>query len=287
MDAAPGGLTDREAPTMPPLVSVVIPTYRARRYVGLALDSCLRQTYPDLEVIVVDDHSPEGDAEVAEEVARRDPRVRVLRHPANGGVSRAFNTGFRAARGEYLTRLAADDLFREDAVRIMADHLGAHPDVGVAYCDMELIDEAGTVIQPMRTEEPERALLPTHRLGLCVMWRREVWERVGEFRPHLDSAEDYDFFLRASRHFRLGKCGAVAPFYYRYHPDQISGRQESRQRLAIARAQLSHAWAEARRRPADLGAWKRTVSMLARLPYRWLQFRRHGDRPWTAPAETR
>ena len=86
---------------VPGLVSIVIPCYNGLRFLPQAIESCLRQTYRDLEVIVVDDASPDDCAAIAERYASRDDRVRVIRRPANGGVSRAFNTGFEAARGEY------------------------------------------------------------------------------------------------------------------------------------------------------------------------------------------
>jgi glycosyltransferase involved in cell wall biosynthesis len=88
------------------LVSIVIPVYGGTRFLGEAIESCLAQTYRDIEIIVVDDASPDESAEIAEGYARRDARVRLVRRAINGGVSRAFNSGFDVARGEYLTRLA-------------------------------------------------------------------------------------------------------------------------------------------------------------------------------------
>src|SRR4051794_7714636 len=105
---------------MLPLVSVVIPFYKGERFLAQAIESCLRQTHRELDVILVDDASPDGCAAIAERYAQRDSRVRLVRRATNGGIARAFNTGFDAARGEYLTRLAQDDLMHDDAVAIMA-----------------------------------------------------------------------------------------------------------------------------------------------------------------------
>src|SRR6059036_3925673 len=93
-------------PAVPGLVSVVIPCYGGARFLAEAIESCLGQTFGDREVIVVDDASPDASAEVAARYARADGRVRLLRRQTNGGVSKAFNTGFRRARGEYFSRLA-------------------------------------------------------------------------------------------------------------------------------------------------------------------------------------
>ena len=174
-------------------VSIVVPCYKGESYLAQALESCLNQTWPDLEIIVVDDASPDRCAEIADEFARRDPRVRVIRRPQNGGVSRAFNTGFDAAKGEYLTRLAQDDVFMPQAVAIMAAHLAAHPETGLVYCDELRIDEQGGVIGERKKPGPETALTEGNKVGMCVMWRRSVWERTGKFNPEFDTAEDYDY----------------------------------------------------------------------------------------------
>src|SRR5438477_12732943 len=90
-------------PAVPGLVSVVIPCYNGAAFLAEAIESCLRQTYRDLEIIVVDDASPDHCAEIAGRYAAADSRVRVLRRARNGGVSSALNTGFRRARGEYFS----------------------------------------------------------------------------------------------------------------------------------------------------------------------------------------
>lgn len=259
--------------TLPPRVSVVIPCYNGERYLRQAIESCLSQTLAEFEVIVVDDASPQGDAAIADEYARADPRVRVLRHPANRGVSEAFNTGFAAATGDYLTRLAQDDLFAPDAFAVMvAKFEGGPPGVGLVYCDMVMIDDAGKVLcERHACEAPARALLPANRLGNCVMWRRTVWEKVGPFRKAFDYSEDYDFYLRVLSEFRIDKCGDAAPFRFRWHAAQGSNRLARRQDVTMCRAQLAYRWRQVLRNPLDLTAWKGCVGRVARLP--WLRLR--------------
>jgi hypothetical protein len=82
---------------VPGLVSIVIPCYKGERWLGEAIESCLAQTYSPIEIILVDDASPDSCAAIAERYAEVDARVRVLRRPQNGGVSRAFNAGFEIA----------------------------------------------------------------------------------------------------------------------------------------------------------------------------------------------
>ena len=190
----------------------------------------------------------------------------VVRHARNGGVSRAYNTGFAAARGEFFTRLSQDDLFRADAFEIMVRHLQAAPqDVGLVYCDMQKVDENGRYLSTWyQGPDPEKALFPTQEVGLCVMWRRKVYETVGPFRPLFDFAEDYDFYLRVSRQYRLAKCGSEAPFFFRCHPQQNGTVSQLKQAVAYSRAQLHHNWVLTKERPFQVRAWKGIMGGTAR-----------------------
>jgi glycosyltransferase involved in cell wall biosynthesis len=245
-------MKDQAAPSqrLAGLVSIVIPCYNGAAFLAEAIESCLRQTYRELEVIVVDDASPDSCAEIARWYAHADSRVRLIQRSRNGGVSRAFNTGFRSACGEYFTRLAQDDLFREDAIALMKGYLEKHPDTGLAYCDAQLIDESGVITGLKRAGEPVQALETGNSLCvMCVMWRRSVWEEVGGFDPRFDTAEDYEYWLRVSRRFRLSKCSNEAPFYWRVHPNMGSFRFAARQDIALKHARASHCedWLVARR----------------------------------------
>jgi glycosyltransferase involved in cell wall biosynthesis len=214
------------------LVSIIVPCYRGARFLPEAIESCLRQTRRELEVIVVDDASPDDCAEIAERYARSDSRVRVIRRPENGGVSRAFNTGLEAAHGDYFSRLAQDDLFGEFAIEVMLQHLKERPDAGLVYCDGHAIDERSVVKSRYYHPEPDEVLTYANRLGLCVMWRRAVWEKVGGFDPQFDTAEDFEYWLRIAQVYPITKCPGVAPFYARVHDAMGSKRFYQTQELA-------------------------------------------------------
>ena len=248
-----------------PLVSVIIPCYRGRRYLRDAIASCQRQTHRELEIIVVDDLSPDADHELAREMAGSDPRIRVVRRAGNGGIGRALNSGFAIARGTHFTRLAQDDLFREDAIALMVSRLQSEPGAGLVYCDMQLIDADGRFLQMMPSEQPERALLPANRVGLCVMWPKAVWDAVGPFDPAFDLCDDYEFFLRIARRFALTHIGGEAPFFFRYHAEQGSITKERAHDIVRCRVHSAHNRALLRKRPFDWVLWKRLVAGRVRL----------------------
>src|SRR4051794_28277766 len=91
------------------LVSTIIPVFNGEALIGEAIESALRQTYPNIEVIVVDDGSTDRTLEVIQALAASDSRIRVIQQ-ANGGVARARNRAIAAARGEFIAPLDADDL---------------------------------------------------------------------------------------------------------------------------------------------------------------------------------
>lgn len=213
------------------LVSIVIPCYRGEQYLEQAIESCLCQTYGAIEVIVVDDRSPDRCAQIAKKYCQKDPRVRLIRRWRNGGVARAFNTGYRAARGMYFTRLAQDDVFRKNAVERMVEYLRAHPEVGLVYGDMLKIDEQGHPLDLYSTREPNKALTDGNRVGLWVMWRRQVWENLRGFDPLFDTIEDYEFFCRVAKLFPIARLEGEPGLEFRQHPQMGSIVYKSRQVL--------------------------------------------------------
>src|SRR5579863_5092213 len=205
---------------VPGLVSIVIPCYLGARFLSEAIESCRRQTYDPIEIIVVDDASPDACAEIAGKYALSDSRVRLVRRPENGGVARAFNSGFDAARGEFFTRLAQDDIFEPDAVvRLVAGLRAAGPDAGLAYCDCRYVDEAGNCLSDFVAAPPAQALRFRNDVLLCVMWTRVVWQTIGGFDAEFDAAEDFEYWLRLMERFRLVKCEGPPALSWRTHPE--------------------------------------------------------------------
>jgi glycosyltransferase involved in cell wall biosynthesis len=220
-------------PSASRLATVVIPCYKGARFLPEAIESCLRQTHRELEIIVVDDASPDNCAEIAERYARQDPRVRAIRHATNGGVSRAFNTGFDAARGNFMVRLAQDDFFREDAIEAMVRHLEATPQAGLTYGDLQGITESGSLLLGVaHMPEASRVLSWRNGVGLCVMWRRAVWETVGKFDPEFDTAEDFEYWVRVSQSYSLSRCPGGPFLFARTHDEQGSQRYADKQEAA-------------------------------------------------------
>ena len=110
------------------MISVIIPVYKVEAYLDKCVQSVIGQTYKDLEIILVDDGSPDRCPQMCDEWALKDSRIRVL-HQRNRGLSAARNTGIRAAKGEWLYFLDSDDWIIPECITLMMDCVNSHPDV--------------------------------------------------------------------------------------------------------------------------------------------------------------
>lgn len=134
------------------LVSIVIPAYNAARFVEPCLNSCLRQTYPNIEIVLIDDGSKDDTLELAQGFSKDHPNVKVY-HTENGGVARARNLGICVASGEWITFLDVDDMLCEDAVEVLLS--GFEEGVDIISCGTIYLDESqrGTKINLSREAE--------------------------------------------------------------------------------------------------------------------------------------
>lgn len=126
---------------MAKLVSVIVPIYKAEAYLGKCVDSILSQTYPDLEVILVDDGSPDNCGAICDRYAAHDVRVRVI-HKENGGVSSARNAGLDAATGDYVMFTDSDDRIEPEMVAVLLDALTEY-DADIVTCNLRMESASG------------------------------------------------------------------------------------------------------------------------------------------------
>ncbi|MEM7356468.1 MAG: glycosyltransferase, partial [Acidobacteriota bacterium] len=125
-------------------VSVVVPLYNGERFIGECIESALAQSLGDLEVLVVDDGSRDGSAEIVERYVAQDPRARLLQHPdgANRGVSRSRELAITQARGEYVALLDADDVFEPGKLERQVAELEGRPQCVLCHTGIHQVREA-------------------------------------------------------------------------------------------------------------------------------------------------
>lgn len=184
------------AEAAPPRVDVVIPAFNRQRMVVRAIGSVLEQVGFDVRVWVVDDASADATAAVVAQVADTDPRVQLLRHPANLGVSGARNTGIAAALAagaSYVVLLDSDDRYAPGALRPLWDALTAQPTAACAQGSR--LDIPETVVLEGTDEEQRRAgVLVTDMFISGILVRSSTFARFGLFDPSLRTDEDAPWF---------------------------------------------------------------------------------------------
>ncbi|AKG22684.1 glycosyltransferase family 2 protein [Calothrix sp. 336/3] len=121
-------------------VSVIIPVYGVEKYIAQTLESVLAQTYENLEILIINDESPDRSIEICQQYT--DSRIKII-HQKNRGLAGARNTGIRHATGEYLAFLDGDDLWLPEKIAQQVQHLETSPHVGVSFCRSAFIDEFG------------------------------------------------------------------------------------------------------------------------------------------------
>src|SRR5918998_66000 len=208
---------ERRRPSVAGLVSVVIPCYNQAHFLGEAIESVLAQSYPNFEIIVVDD----GSTDDTSEVAKRYPKVRLVRQE-NQGLSAARNSGLARSEGEYVVFLDADDRLLPEALEAGLGCLEARPECAFVSGYFRYIAADGSPLPTPKQSCPDREhyleMLLGNYLGMhgTYMYRRAIFDSVGGFDTSLKFCEDSDLHLRIASKFPV-YCHDKMVAEYRLH----------------------------------------------------------------------
>jgi glycosyltransferase involved in cell wall biosynthesis len=213
-------------------VSIVLPTYNGSRYLRQAIDSCMKQTYQNIELIIVDDGSTDKTPEIIQ--SYKDKRIKYIKHEKNRGLPDTLNTGFNHATGAYLTWTSDDNIYTENAIEKMLAFL-KEKKLKFVYCDYYSFENDD--LQNRRIIKlPDNFI----RAGLCFLYSRKVKDVVGDYNPEFILAEDYDYFVRVSFKFPMGHLGEPL-LYVRRHPASLSSTRYYDVMIIVALVRLTHA----------------------------------------------
>jgi glycosyltransferase involved in cell wall biosynthesis len=145
---------------MQPLVSVIIPIYKAEDYIVEALRSVMDQTYKNLEIILINDQSPDRSIQLAEELAANDPRVQIVENRYEKGIVGALNTGLELATGELIARMDGDDVCFPDRIERQVKFMDEHPEIAVSSGSVEVIGKHSGLKFEYPTDPEVAAIYP-------------------------------------------------------------------------------------------------------------------------------
>lgn len=209
-----------------PLVSIIVPVYNVEKYLRECVDSILAQTYRNLEVLLIDDGSPDRSGAICDEYAAADPRVRVI-HQANAGAATARNTGLNIAAGELISFIDSDDFIAENMIEIMADHMRREQadlvicNVAPCYdrnniwsCESPIVDQTYSLEAFIKKEQVWQYMIPCNKL-----YRRHLFD-------HIRFPDGFIYEDNATSHRILGQCRTIvtitdALYFYRQNPESV------------------------------------------------------------------
>ena len=188
-------------------VSLIIPVRNAEPTLREAIESCLRQTYEEIEFLIVLNGCTDRSPELVEEYAERDRRIRVLRSPPRGGVTGAMSVGVTTARSQLLARMDADDVAHPERIARQVEMLAGDPILGAVSCGVRLLDPQGEGMERYvdwvngltgPSDVARERFIECPVIQPSLLMRRSALDRAGGYRE-VDWAEDHDLFLRMLR----------------------------------------------------------------------------------------
>jgi len=203
-------------------VTVYIPSHNYGRFLKQAIESVLRQTFDNWELILIDDNS-EDETHAIMNLYSGDPRIRVFHRNQDTGLIGAANFALKEANGDYIVRLDADDYFDENALLVLSHHLDRNKDTALVFSDFYMVDEQGGILSIERREKLYEInhLFDVPSNGACSMIRTQSLRDIGGYRTDIDAQDGLDVWIKISN---IHKCSNInlPLFYYRRHGDNLT-----------------------------------------------------------------
>ncbi len=204
-----------------PLISVIIPVYNHQEFIGQAIESVLSQTFPDYEIIVIDDGSIDCTRLIVKNYLR--PGMRYV-YKNHRGTPSALNVGITKAKGVYISWLSSDDRFLPTKLQKQIQLIQANPNFGMIYTDWYQTDAVGNVVREVHSPPlPTRrqaaiALLKNNCInGSTTLIQAKCFQKAGLFKENYLQGHDHDMWLRLCRYYTFGHIAEPLIYYRRHH----------------------------------------------------------------------
>jgi len=218
-----------------PQVTVLLPVYNASRYLREAVDSILKQTFKDFELLIINDGSYDDSAEIL--AFYSDSRIRIINHVQNLGLIKTLNEGFEIARGEYIVRMDADDVSLPTRIEKQVNFMNTSTHVALAGTWFKDIDgKIGIAKTPTKHEALKSQFFFSCALAHpTIIIRKNIFlENNLFYNSSFPHAEDYELWVRVSRLFKVANIPEVL-LNYRFHEGQVSNEHNQTQRDSMHR----------------------------------------------------
>ncbi len=207
-----------------PKISVVLPVHNGEMYLKDSIESVLKQTYTDFELIIIDDNSTDSSVEIAQSYATMDSRVFYYRNEVNLKLPLSLNKGFSKTKGEFLTWTSCDNLYLPGAFEKMLSTLETNPKVDLVYTSMQIINENGNIKKIIKSG-PADQLIFRNVVGACFMYRQSVRSKIGDYNSALFLCEDYEYWIRIAQYTNIYPMEECL-YQYRRHSGSLSHKNK-------------------------------------------------------------
>ncbi|PRX46304.1 glycosyltransferase family 2 protein [Salegentibacter salegens] len=203
----------------PKLVSIILPVYNGEKFLDQSIQSCLEQTYVNIELIIVDDCSTDNSYKIAREFQKKDKRVVLIQNTENKQLPASLNIGHKVAKGSYLTWTSDDNFYEPNAIERMVVEI-EKSGIDITYSNFNIIEENGGFKRKFVFNEGSTILLG-NTVGACFLYKKEVFDRNNGYDEELHTVEDYDFWLQASIHSHFNHIPDYL-YNFRIHKNSLS-----------------------------------------------------------------
>ena len=205
-------------------VSIILPVFNGEKYLSQSIKSCLSQSYKNIELIVVNDCSTDNSLIIAERFKENDTRVKIYSNNENKGLPFSLNLGHSVAIGKYLTWISDDNYFADNAIEVLVKQIN-ETGADIVFSNFITVDEFNNEVGKYEYNK-KRTLFFNNIIGACFLYHREVYERNKGYNDSLHTIEDFDFWLRASKHSKTCYFSDYI-YFYRRHSESLSAQLKS------------------------------------------------------------
>jgi glycosyltransferase involved in cell wall biosynthesis len=202
-----------------PLISIILPVYNGEKYLRESLQSCVDQTYENIEIVIVNDCSTDDSFIIAQQFAERDERIQIVDNAKNKKLPASLNVGHRRAKGDYITWTSDDNELKEDFIEKLFEGIEKEK-VDVVFSNYDIVNAEGELKREHQTG-PIEHLLFGNKIGASFLYKKEVFKRLNGYNESLFLLEDYDFWLRASLQFKFYQI-PLNLYKYRLHSQSLT-----------------------------------------------------------------
>lgn len=223
-----------------PKVSVLLSNYNGEKFVAEAIESILKQTYRDFELIVIDDGSKDGSVAIIQQLVAKDPRIVFIQNEENLSLPVALNIGLQRARGEYVVRMDSDDVASPQRIETLVAFMEnpQHENIAVCGSYCELIDESGKVIGikkfPRQDKDIRSALWYRNPIQhSTAIIRKRCLDDLGGYNVTFPQSQDYELWFRIGQKYQLHNLEEVLMRYRVHGENAIIQKQKNMIQLAL------------------------------------------------------